>query len=82
MDIKCRKCRGVLISPDNGVLAKNAHSDSQETKTSQFCASVCQPTSIYMDPETVSSVEWIQQELTETEWSKGNAVGRKQNRCN
>lgn len=67
MDIKCRKCRKVLISPDQEIESINAHKGEK----SGHCSSVFMPTSIYIDPEDLRDVEWVQKALTETEWSKG-----------
>lgn len=80
MDIKCRKCRKVLIAPENKIQAINAHHiEINESSSSrgprsgrdQSCASVAQPTSLYIDPDLANNVDWIQQEIIESEWSKG-----------
>lgn len=37
----------------------------------QSCYSVSQPTSLYIDPDSTNTVQWIQKEITDSEWSKG-----------
>lgn len=74
MDIKCRSCRKVLISPEERIDELNAHNIVTSGNHAGFfsnCLSVSNPTSIYLDPDHANTVEWIQTEITNSEWSKG-----------
>lgn len=75
MDIKCRKCRKVLISPEQCIDSVNAHNlptpttDPRNSNNSP-CMSLSHPTSLFIDPEKVNAVEWIQREIEASEWSR------------
>lgn len=69
MDIRCRNCRKPLISPEQEVVIQNVH--NVDSRMALTCQSMCLPTSIYIDPESVTEVDWLQRELISSEWSKG-----------
>lgn len=73
MDIRCRNCRRVLVSPESEIEALNGHGEklSHDKVRGENCLSLSLPTSVYIDPENAANVDWLQKEISDSEWSKG-----------